>query len=162
MRGDIILYRSHGTWYENLIVKMTHGPYVHVGIDCGNGKVVAALSKGIAYSPYVASPQTTCVPLVPAFATAQGVGEALVWAETKVGKKYGWLDIVYQAVKVFAPNNPFQLVQKDHYDCSDFVTRYLEQAHVKIPENYQDPYANTPNDIGRILGALTDLKPVAA
>jgi len=154
MRGDIVLYKSNGVWYEQMIVKVTQGPYVHVGIDYGDGKVLAALSSGIAFSAYSPSPMTTDISLVPEHVKPEGIEAGMLWATAQEGKHYGWVDILYQAVKFLAPNNPFQLVEKDHFDCSDFVSRYLGICGFQFPKDFQDPYANTPNDIARIFGLI--------
>lgn len=47
MRGDLILYKSSGRWYERLIVKATRGPYVHVAIVVDPLTVIAARTQGI-------------------------------------------------------------------------------------------------------------------
>lgn len=91
-------------------------------------------------------------------ATSIGINVGLAWAERQAGKKYGWLDIVYQGVKFLCPGNPFRLSEADHYDCSEFVTRYMLQADVALPPTFDDPATVTPNDIAREFGVLKGIK----
>ena len=177
--GEIILFKQPHAWYERLICYATHGPYFHVAIALDNNHIIEATSKGIqvnvapreqdnaitydtidivayvrtAYSAYRGLPDEI----------EQNIGKALGWAQDQVGKiKYGWLDIAFQAVKFVAPNNPFQLVRHDRWDCSDFVTRVLIEMEFPLPEMYQDPYQNTPNDIARLFNLLPMRKAVVA
>lgn len=153
-RGDLILYKSTGRWNERAIVFATHGPYVHVAIVVDGFSVIAADAQGIRID---ALPPTdalhTPLSLAP-YATTQGIEQGLAWAMAQKGKRYGWSDIVYQAVKFLAPNNKLQVVVAGHYDCSDFASRYMRQAGVVLPPDFADPYANTPNDLGRTFGLL--------
>lgn len=149
--GDLVLYKSQRRWYEEIITKATHGPYVHVAIASGTNYVLAATVHGIAYDvlpPAVAQQFCTIVPLQP-FITEAGRTQGLSWAKAQVGREYGWLDIMYQALKFLAPNNSLRFGVEGHYDCSDFATRYLQHAGVALPDEYSDPYANSPNDLAR-------------
>lgn len=158
-QGDLVFFFSQGRWYENVIVKATHGPYVHVAIGIGTNYVLAANPHGIAYSVIpidaVHSPSLYyTVFSLGQLATPSGIAQGLQWAQAQVGKEYGWLDIAYQALKFLAPNNPFRFGVAGHYDCSDFVTRYLQHAGVSLPDAYADPYANSPNDLARCFGVI--------
>lgn len=181
MRGDLILYRSSGRWYERLITLATRGPFVHVAIVVDSFTVIAARTQGIAYEkappddsmhvtvPITARPLTitgtdahgeTVVNTVPiaARATLAGIEQGLEWATQQVGRQYGWSDIVYQGIKFLWPSNPFRFSEAGHFDCSDYATRYLLQAGVVLPPEFDDPYTITPNDIGRWAGVLAPQK----
>ena len=150
-RGDIVLFKSSGKWYERAIVMATRGPYVHVAIMTGDYQVIAAGFHGIGYSAFLYDPKVhTVISIAPKYATATGVETGLKWAISQAGKPYGWLDILYQGVKFLFPNNPFEVTEDGHYDCSDYATRYLQQAGVVLPPEFSNPYQNTPNDLYRL------------
>jgi hypothetical protein len=158
-RGDIILYRSSGKWYERAIVLATGGPYIHVAIATSDKQVIAAGSRGISYFPFSYDAKIhTIVSLVPEHATQIGIETGLKWAIAQAGKRYSWIDIFYQAVKFLNPNNKLRFYYEGEYDCSDFASRYLMAAGVQLLEIYQDPYANSPCDIARIFSLLPPRK----
>jgi uncharacterized protein YycO len=150
MRGDIILYRSSGRWYERAIVFATKGPMVHVAIQLSDVQVIAAGSKGIALFPYSAQDKQCTTVSLASRTTPEGIERGLQWAIAQEGKSYGWLDVVYQGIKFLFPNNKLQLSEDGHYDCSDFSVRYLQQAGVQLPPDYEDSYTVTPNDLARL------------
>lgn len=169
-RGDLILYRSTGRWYERLITLATHGPYTHVAIVADTtsvscairpaclSAVIAADTQGIRYDalPH-ADDMHTVVSLAP-YATPDGIERGMAWAEQQRGRKYGWLDVVYQGVKFLWPGNPLRFGIEGHYDCSDFACRYLIHAGVAMPDDYLDSYTVTPNDLARWAGLLAPRK----
>lgn len=159
--GDLLLYKNPHDVFERLICAATHGPYFHVSIAIDNGwhDVAAHTRDGIKVSLVSETDEYSVVPIAQ-YAQAQEIEKALDWAIEQVGKQYGWADIAFQAVKFFAPNNSLQLVWKDHYDCSNFASRYLQQAGVVLPEPWADPYANTPNDVARMFSLLPTKFPV--
>jgi hypothetical protein len=157
--GTLLLFRSGGAWYERVIVWATHGPFVHCAIMLGGQRIIEATRAGIQINHLRAREllRDAMVDLAQ-YASFERIDEALAWVLGQSGHKYGWLDIVFQAVKFLWPNNPFQLVQRDRWDCSDFVTRFCQQAGVLFPDDFDDPYANTPNDLGRVFGLLPPRK----
>jgi uncharacterized protein YycO len=157
-RGDMVLYRSSGKWYERAIVLATGGIYVHVAIATSDKQVIAAGSRGINYFPFSYDPKIhTIVSLVPEHATQLGIEAGLKWAIAQAGKRYSWIDIFYQAVKFLNPNNTLRFYREGEYDCSDFCTRYLLQTGTQLPPDYE-PYAVTPNDLARVYGLLPPRK----
>lgn len=152
MRGDLVFYTGSGKWYERVIAKATHGPYVHVAIQVDKVRVIAATSKGVVCTAIPGEDADHVFVSMADRTTPFDIGVGVGWAINQYGDKYGWLDIVYQAVKFLWPNNPFRFGEKGHYDCSDFATRYLQHAGVALPEDLLDPYVNTPNDLARWLG----------
>lgn len=151
-RGDILLFRCGKSLREHSIAWATHGPYVHTAICTSAHHCIGATFSGIKIEE-VFLPDASLIHVSP-YSSDKEIEEAVQWAERHRNQHYGWLDIVYQFVKFFFPNNPFQLVHHNHWDCSDFVTRYLIEAKIDIPEDFDDPYANTPNDIARMFGLL--------
>lgn len=153
--GDLILYRSSGRWYERLITLATHGPFVHVAIVDNDYLVLSADSQGIEYDALpVMDNLHTLVPMA-LYASPDGIARGLAWAEQQRGRRYGWIDIVYQAVKFLWPHQPFRFSESGHMDCSDFATRYMLQAGVALPPAFDDPATVTPNDIARWAGVLS-------
>lgn len=156
--GTLLLFRSGGAWYERVIVWATHGPFVHCAIMLSGQRMIEATGHGIQINHLRAREMLGDTVDLLQYTDLGRIDEALAWAVGQHGNKYGWLDIFFQAVKFLWPNNPFQLVQRDRWDCSDFVTRFCQQAGVSFPDDFDDPYANTPNDLGRVFGLLPPRK----
>ena len=149
-----MLYQKPTSLSEKLIVWATHGIYYHCEIALDDLRTVGAHKDGIRLGtiPVRDPDKYTLVPLP----TGADIEAGLAWAKQQIGKEYGWLDIAFQAVKFLFPNNPFQLTQRNRWDCSDFCTRYLMECDVNLPEEYLDPYQNTPNDLARALGVIEE------
>ena len=176
--GEIVLFKQPHAWYERLICYATHGPYFHVAIALDSNHIIEATGKGIQVdvAPNEADNAITydTIDIVEYVRTAysayhglpdeieQNIEGALDWCQTQIGKQYGWLDIVYQGVKFLFPNNPFQITQAGHMDCSDFATRYIQHTGYPLPDAYSDPYQNTPNDIARLFNLLPMRKAAVA
>lgn len=158
MRGDLILYASSGKLYERAIAFATGGPYVHVAVQVDPYHVIAATPRGIILED--APPEDANHALVPVahYAASIGIAEGLVWAKEQIGKEYGWSDIAFQAIKFAWPANPFQFGVKDHWDCADFATRYLQHCGVLLPDDMSDPYTVTPNDLARYFKAPMEVR----
>lgn len=159
-RGDILLFKQPQRWQDRLICKATHGPYFHVAIAINDGYLIEATGRGIVVSPTPLDSTRYDTISMLHYEGDRPIDLALAWCLTERGKQYGWLDIVYQGVKFLFPNNPFQLTQAGHWDCSDFVTRYIQKTGYPLPDSFSDPYANTPNDIARIFQVLPARKAV--
>lgn len=153
-RGDLILYSSSGRWYERLITFATKGPWVHVAIAGSQYTVIAARAQGISYEAAPPIDGLHTVVSMSGRATSSEIERGLDWAEQQVGKQYGWLDIVYQAIKFLWPHQPFRFSEAGHYDCSDLAVRYMIQADVALPPAFDDPATVTPNDIAAWAGVL--------
>ena len=153
MRGDVILYKSSGSLFDKMIEWTTRGPYVHVEIDLGDGKFIGAHNKpgdsGIVV--HEGHPGRNVTPFTPK-AAPDDLEAALKWAEAQVGKEYGWFDIISNGIKVLGI--PLTLGEPGHWDCSDFVTRYLIIARASGPLGRlaEDPGLVSPNDIARAYG----------
>ena len=156
-RGNVLLYTSSGKWYEELIRLATHGPYVHASIALSPDTVIAATGQGIRKSPLQVDRTITPIDLTK-YTTPERIEQAVAWAEMQAGKRYGWIDILYQAVKFLAPNNPLRFGEEDRWDCSDYATRYIQHAGVMLPDSFADAYANTPNDLARVFSLLPPRK----
>jgi hypothetical protein len=159
MSGQLLLYLCAGRLEQAAVCWATEGPYWHVEVAVDEGHAVGAHSDGIVLHPLPIDLRL-CVPVeIAPFTTPEGIKRGITWARGQVGKPYGWTDIAFQAVKFLAPNNPFRIGRVDSWDCSDFATRYLQQAGVVLPDMFNDPYSNTPNDLARIFGLLPPRKP---
>src|SRR5229473_3292926 len=96
MRGDVVLFKSNGSFTDRLISWGTHGPYVHVEIDLGNGKFLGSQEKGVNIHGFekgrytqVFSPQ----------ASKQNIESGLAWAIRQVNDPYSYLDNVAAAME---------------------------------------------------------------
>ena len=161
-RGSIILFKSPARWQDRLICAATHGPYYHVAIALDATHMIEATGHGIRIDSAPINDATFDVIDMAPFEDAFRIENGLLWAQAQKGKQYGWLDIAYQGVKFLFPNNPFQVTQEGHWDCSDFVTRYIQHTGYPLPDSFSDPYSNTPNDIARIFQRLPLRKAVLA
>lgn len=151
-RGDLILYKSSGKWYERLITFATKGPFVHVGIVIDDTTVIAARSSGIRYEQAPPDDSAHVTISLDGRTTQEGIERGLAWAVKQLGDDYGWLDIVYQGVKLVWPGNPLRFYVAGHMDCSEYATRYLLQAGVVLPPAFDDVATVTPSDIARWAG----------
>lgn len=157
MTGNIVLFKKSTSFIDTVISTATKGPYVHCAIVVdATGKTIEATTHGIGYNtiPADKTKYTMISLLAPPFTMDQSVWEKRIqfgvqWACSYVGQTYGWMDIIDQAVNFLFPGNSIQLVDRQHYDCSDFVTRYLMVLGYPLPASMQEPYAVSPNDIAR-------------
>lgn len=146
MRGDLILFKSDGSFGDNLIAWGTHGPFVHVEIDEGNGQWLGANANGITES--LATAASWVIP-VASYTDLAFIGEGLAWARRQIGKPYGYIDIFDDSLKFFGI--PITLVDPRSLDCSDYAARYLVVAHAAGPlgDLAQYPQSVSPNDLAR-------------
>ena len=156
-RGNVLLYKSSGKWYERLICYATSGLYCHVAIALSADTVIEATGKGIARNMLQSGRGVTAIDLTK-YATPERIEQALAWAEMQVGKRYGWVDIMSQAIKFLTPNNKLRIGAENQWDCSDYCTRYIQHAGIILPDSFSDPYANTPNDLARVFSLLSPRK----
>lgn len=154
-RGDLLLYAATSVWYEQLIARVTQGPFVHVSLIYDEQHCLAADANGITMDTL---PAEDSQHVVIAIDPSLQIDAGLEWAGLQVGRRYGWTDIVYQAVKFLSPNNPWQFGRIGRWDCSDYATRYLQHIGYPLPDAFSDAYSNTPNDLARIFGLLPPRK----
>jgi hypothetical protein len=149
MRGDVVLFKSSGSIPDQVIATATKGPYVHVEIDLGNGKMIGAHTNGIVI--HDGMPGTNTTSFHPK-ASNSDIEYGLKWAVMQAGKEYGWTDIISNGFKLVGIN--FDISEPGHWDCSDFVTRYLLVARAAGPlgSRSDDPGLVSPNDIARAYG----------
>lgn len=149
MRGDIVLFKSSGSLFDRLIQWATKGPYVHVEIDLGDGKLIGAHNEGITVSQGNRGRHT--VSFRPP-ASDLDLEYGCKWAELQAGKQYGWLDIISNGIKVLGI--PLEVGTPGRWDCSDYATRYLVVARADRPlgSKANDPGLVSPNDIARAYG----------
>ena len=148
-RGDLILFKASGNWYQKWITFATHGPYVHVEIDTGDG-MVGAHTKAIEFTANEQVKDTREHVILSVHSTEpDGIEKGIAWLTKQVGKKYGWVDIISNALKFMG--FPVYIGEKDHWDCSDLATRYLIHADAASPlgDLANDPGLVSPNDLGR-------------
>jgi hypothetical protein len=152
--GDLVFYPSAGRWYERVIVKATHGPYVHVAVALDATHVIAAETWGIRYELLPPDPAALVVlPLTPA--SKDAASGALFWLNAQLGKRYGWLDIVDQGLRLLG--SPFYLGQTHSLDCSDlaacFAALYTNDRRLMtlVLDHRQEI---SPNDLARYYGLL--------
>lgn len=160
MRGDIVLFYKIGIpLVDWAIHRFTDGPYAHVEIDVGNGMYAGSHSGGLYLRKAVQSDATASVKSRYGY---QGIDSGISWVLSRIEQhnphKYGWLDILSDTLKVI--HTPLIIGKPDHWDCSDFVTRYLIHAGAEEPlgDQANTPETVSPNDIARAFHILPPQK----
>ncbi len=158
MRGDFVLYRAKGgDPFEWLISTVTKGPFIHSEIDMGDGTYIGEHGKGITRHPadYGRVKEGSAVLVTPRGDLELGLKwvEAM-WREAVANHEtheYGYLDLVTDAARAFSPRYIILRLKPNDWDCSDFVTRYLNMAHAAGPLGAlaANPEIVSPNDLAR-------------
>lgn len=157
--GDLRFYHSSGSPADEVIAAAS-GWAVHVDIELGDGSLVGELSSGLTR---YAAPQGLPAGRVVVYPTAAHTTDtrlvcALNWAigELSAAHGYGWLDIADAAAHAVDPDTAFLLAESGAWDCSDFATRFCEQAGIPLPDALvQEPHAVTPTQLATALGLVS-------
>lgn len=151
MRGDVLLYRSDGSLFDRLIAWRTHGPFVHTGIDLGDGTMIdATSSSGVTRHP-VRYERAIAMSILPKSSPEQ-IETGIAWLSERVGDSYSWADIVDHIL----PKRLIRilLAQPHAYDCSNLVAQYLMVVEPTLRWGLlkDTPDLISPNDIARAFG----------
>lgn len=156
--GDLRFYHSDGSAVDTVIADATGGAsaFVHVEIAMGDGTCIGELSpNGLQlYRCPVMPPGRVALYTTSAHAGSAALVNALVWARSEVERRlgYGWEDIADAALHALDAQAPY-IGHANAYDCSDFVTRFLLQASVPLPDALaSEPHTVTPNALALALG----------
>lgn len=151
MRGDVLLYRSNGSLFDRLIAWRTHGPFVHTGVDLGDGTMIDATSRRGVTRHAVSYDRAIAVPILP-HSSAQQIEVGIAWLQEHLGDGYSWADI---GDHIF-PKHLIRVVlaQPHAYDCSNLVSQYLMivEPALKWGLLKDTPDLISPNDIARAFG----------
>jgi hypothetical protein len=93
----------------------------------------------------------------PQNATPALIEEGLAFLMAHSKARYGWEDIFNQALVLLGLGSMYIGV-RDHYDCSDYVARYLSVIGGLPTLDTTEPHLVTPNDIYRAALAAGLLK----
>lgn len=147
MRGDLILYETDHSLGDTIIAWGTHGPFVHVEIDLGDGTLIGANNNGITRTPDAAH-NAWVIPILD-YTTHDQMEKGLEWAMRQLGQPYGYIDIFNDSLKFLGI--PLVIGQPRRLDCSDYATRYLNVAGASGPlgDLAQYPQSVSPNDLAR-------------
>src|SRR5216684_4276800 len=151
MRGDVVLFKSNGSFTDRLISWGTHGPYVHVEIDLGNGKFLGSQEKGVNIHGFEKGRDTEVFsPKV----SKTNLELGLAWATRQVNDPYSYLDNVADALGFLGWR--VILGQQGTYNCSNFVAHYLVAAEAEEPLGKLADSLETisRNDLARAFGIL--------
>lgn len=162
MRGDFVLYEGKkGSLVDWTITRFTHGPYVHVEIDLGNGSFVGEHGAGITVHPMDVKRKAGFITPI-SHNGPMGIEAGIQWVEQVIveekknpkAHQYGWLDIVMDAAKVLGAKITFQ--KPGAWDCSHFVVLYLQMAGAAAPlgKLVMQPETVSPNDLARAYKVL--------
>lgn len=149
--GDLIFYPSQGRFYEDIIARVTHGPYVHVAVVADTDTIIAAETWGIKREPYpVPSSAYPLTIATPRPSSKEAVDVAFAWLNRQVGRQYGWVDILDQGLRLIG--SPLYLGQLHSLDCSDlaacFAALYSNDRELMamVLDHRQEI---SPNDLAR-------------
>jgi hypothetical protein len=153
MRGDILLLKSGGGARDRLVAFCTGGPYVHVDVDLGDGRMIGShLKDGVAYRP-VEFPERTSVISLGGRASAERIEEGVAWMLARRGHRFSWAsmaDFIMPETWV-----TFLWGRQSIYNCANLVARYLQiTGGLDLPYGKRPPMILTPNDIARAAGLL--------
>jgi hypothetical protein len=163
MTGNIILYKQRPGFIDWAIATATKGPYTHCELIIDKDRnTIGAFSDGIKYSKvptdktsYIRISLLTADPYGNQAIWEKNITKGVEWAIAQVGRAYGWLDIVDQAVDFLLPGNTIRLVDDAHWDCSDFLVHYLRHIGYILPQTMMTGAAVSPNDLARMFKILT-------
>jgi hypothetical protein len=166
MRGDFVLYRPlKFNLFEWLISTITKGNFIHSEIDLGQGMFIGEHGKGItrhaADLDRIADGSAILVSpfgKTPTEEHHKNIEEGLAWVDSVWREavanhethEYGWMDLISGSLEAFGLHFVLRIKVND-WDCSDFVTRYLNVAHAAGPLGGRaaDPETVSPNDLAR-------------
>lgn len=148
MRGDILLYKGGQSIADRLICWRTHGPFVHVEVELGDGTAIGShwrtgvTRHPVDYSNSVHYSLDT---------SSDRIEAGIAWLLSHVGDPYGIVDILDQIFTLVIPRSPIAFLSQRHgFDCSDLVARYVEIAGGLNLGLFADtPNLVTPNDLAR-------------
>lgn len=158
--GDLRFYHSDGGAVDTVIAAATapsdaaHA-FTHVEIALGDGTALGELLGGLQhYTPPDEPPGRVVIWPTSEHADSAALVNALVWARSEAAARlgYGWEDVASAGLRVLDPTAPF-IAAPGAWDCSDFVTRFLLQAGVTLPDALaSEPHTVTPEALARALG----------
>lgn len=148
--GDLLFYHSSGRWYEQVISRATHGPFVHVAVQVDDHHLIAAETWGIQYESL---PLSGVTPHTLTPASKEAAEGAFKWLFLRLKRRYGWVDILDQGLKLLG--SPLYLGDTAAYDCSDlaacFSALYTNDRDLmtQVLDHRQEI---SPNDLARYYG----------
>lgn len=148
--GDIVLVAG-SAWGDRVIRRATHSWWTHCGIAVTDTTFVEATSHGVRETPildYLTRSDLEVHIVSPAL-TPERAADAVAYARSRVGQKYGWTSIlsVWLALAT-AGRVPLTLTERDTETCSELVATALFHAGMDVPL----PFATvTPGAIAVLL-----------
>lgn len=148
MRGDILFWTGDRSKpIDRLIMDFTHGPFVHVSIDHGDGWTVGARSDGGVIEQTIPSGLTV---YHPSSSTAPlDIEKGMGFLHQQLGRPYGYCNVLNVVLRAF--HLPYRIIRLGHYDCSALVAHYLLHIGMDISD---EPDSLSPNDLARLLGII--------
>jgi Permuted papain-like amidase enzyme, YaeF/YiiX, C92 family len=132
--GDILLYKSNGSFIEDEISKITHSPYVHVAIAVGDGYIIEANGFIRTREIPVSEEPGYDVFRIPGLTDEQRK-QIVEFAKSKLGTEYDYGEIVGLLIRFeLWPTFP-GFHEAGHYICSSLVDQALIAADVHRKNN---------------------------
>lgn len=153
--GDILFYHGSDAFPDWAVRHFTgdDSGFCHVAVAVSATAMVEAVGRGICQSP-LRTPDA--VATTGAWLRGAGLQRGLAFLASEVGKRYGWLDILGDAVGVLLPVRTPVLIAPSQFDCSALATEFLLTAGwAALPLKLAlDPHRVSPNTLARALGIL--------
>lgn len=148
MLGDMLFFTGGSKISDRLIMWRTHGQFVHVEIDMGDGTSIGALTRGVTRHSTPANPlliQTS------RYLMTSLLPRGVDYLDRMLNRQYGWVDIVDNVLSLVMPNGPF-LISSNAVDCSQLAVNFLIIAGYPVPlATIMHAELVSPNDIARFL-----------
>lgn len=147
MRGDILLYRSTGSLFDRLICWRTQGPFVHVGVDIGDGTMIDSRFREGVSRHSAQYGNALHIPLA-TYTTPDRIEAGIEWLYSKIGDGYSVADIFdfFPGVRALR----IRVGEAHAFCCSHLVAQYLDVAGgISLAKLDDDLNTISPNDIYR-------------
>ncbi len=153
MRGDLLLYKSGGSFRDRVVVWFTRGPFVHAEVDLGDGTSIGARSEdGVSHHKRDLFDRVIEVSVQER--TSQDRIEAgIEWLMGHVGEPFSWASILDHALPQRLSSWLFG--RRSLYSCGNLIANYLTiTGAFDLPYGKNPPMIISPNDIAKAVGLL--------
>lgn len=154
--GDLHFYRATSGRFslaEWLIRLRTGRPYVHVGIEMGDGSEMQALARGVVRTKLQSAASPADIYPTSHYVNSQRMRPALDWLAGQVGDEYAFAEIADDALPSWWR---ILLKPKRAFTCSSLAAQFLLEAGLvgTLGELADTPELATPNSLARACGLL--------
>jgi uncharacterized protein YycO len=146
MFGDILFYRSDGSFTSHLIEWRTQSDVVHVAIRWDDTTQVAAMNNGVVLMEYQ---RTGLVYRPRPLISLPKQDSVRDWLHAQVGDEYSYEDIYDDILKL---SGRALLIGRKAFDCSHLAAAFLAKWGDPAVSKFQHFETVTPGDLARACG----------